>query len=89
MATRSRLASLWRIERKDGTVRIIGLWFERGFVPARAEGFVPAFRDALTAYTDFAGVPRLEWAPALARYSRLVGKRLATTSAGALRAAAK
>jgi uncharacterized protein len=65
-----------RIERKDGVVRIVGLWFERGFVPARAEGFVPAFRDALTAYAEFAGARRLEWAPALARYSRLVGRRL-------------
>jgi hypothetical protein len=65
-----------RIERKAGVVRIVGLWFERGFVASRAEGFVPAFRDALGAYMDFADARRIEWAPALARYARLVGTRL-------------
>jgi hypothetical protein len=65
-----------RIERKAGVVRIVGLWFERGFVASRAEGFVPAFRDALSAYMDFADARRIEWAPALARYGRLVGTRL-------------
>jgi uncharacterized protein YcaQ len=67
-----------RIERKDGVVRIIGLWFERGFVPSRAEGFVPALRAALAAYMDFAELRRIEWAPALGRYARLVGTRLRT-----------
>jgi uncharacterized protein YcaQ len=69
-----------RIERKDGVVRIVGLWFERGFVPSRAEGFVPAFRDALSAYLVFADQQRLEWAPALRPYARLVGARLGRPS---------
>ena len=65
-----------RIERKDGVVRIVGLWFERGFVPSRVEGFVPALRDALAAYMEFAGMRRLEWAPGLRTHARLVGTRL-------------
>jgi len=50
-------------------------------VPARAEGFVPALREALEAYLEFADVARLEWAPSLSRYARLLGTRLGSTRA--------
>ena len=63
-----------RIERDEGTVQIIGLWWEDGFAPARAEGFVDALRDALRAYVAFAGATRLEWAPHLAKEKRRIGK---------------
>jgi uncharacterized protein YcaQ len=52
-----------RIERDDNVVQILGLWWEDGFVPERADGFVDAMRDALRAYLRFAGADRLEWAP--------------------------
>ena len=52
-------------------VQVLGLWWEDGFEPRRAEGFVDAMRDALRAYLRFAGATRLEWAPHLARERRL------------------
>ena len=62
-----------RIEREDGRVYVMGLWWEDGFVPRRVEGFVDAMRDALRAYLRFAGVDRFEWAPHLAAERRLYG----------------
>ncbi|HKT45185.1 MAG TPA: crosslink repair DNA glycosylase YcaQ family protein [Gaiellaceae bacterium] len=41
-----------RIE--DGAVRVLGLWWEDGFDPERAEGFADAMDDALEAYGRFA-----------------------------------
>jgi uncharacterized protein len=38
-----------RIDRDAGCVEMIGLWWEDGFTPKRADGFVDAFRDALHA----------------------------------------
>jgi uncharacterized protein len=60
-----------RIDRADGRVRVLGLWWEDGFTPRRVEGFVDAMRSALRAYLDFAGASRLEWAPHLGREKRL------------------
>jgi uncharacterized protein YcaQ len=60
-----------RIDRNGGRVEVIGLWWENGFAPHRAEGFVEAMRDALRSYLRFAGVDRLDWAPQLAADSRL------------------
>ena len=37
---------------------MLGLWWEDGFAPRRAEGFVDAMRDALRAYLRFAGATR-------------------------------
>jgi uncharacterized protein YcaQ len=51
-----------RIDRDNGRVEVIGLWWEDGFDPARVEGFVEAMREALRAYLSFAGAARLEWA---------------------------
>ena len=51
-----------RIERNERVVHILGLWWEDGFDPKRADGFLDAMRDALHAYVRFAGAERLEWA---------------------------
>jgi uncharacterized protein len=60
-----------RIDRSEGCVRVLDLWWEDGFDPRRVEGFVDAMRAALRAYLGFAGVRRLEWAPHLRRERRL------------------
>jgi uncharacterized protein YcaQ len=60
-----------RIDRAGGRVEVIGLWWEDGFQPKRADGFVDAMSDALGAYVRFAGAERLEWAPSLAKNKRL------------------
>jgi uncharacterized protein len=51
-----------RIDRAAGRVQVLGLWWEEGFEPKRADGFVDAMRDALGAYLRFAGVDGAEWA---------------------------
>jgi uncharacterized protein YcaQ len=61
-----------RIE--DGVVRIVGLWWEDGFVPRRTEGFVEAMRDALDAYLAFARADRLSWPSELRAEQRLYGR---------------
>ena len=60
-----------RIDRAGGRVEVIGLWWEDGFDPKRAEGFVDAMRVALGAYLRFAGAKRIEWAPPLAKNQRI------------------
>jgi uncharacterized protein YcaQ len=60
-----------RIERADARVEVLGLWWEDGFEPRRADGFVTAMLEALRAYLGFAGASRLEWAPHLDREKRL------------------
>ena len=60
-----------RIDRDGGRVDVLGLWWEEGFAPRRAEGFVDAMRDALGAYLRFAGADRIEWASQLAAEKRL------------------
>jgi hypothetical protein len=60
-----------RIDREGGRVEVLGVWWEDGFAPGRAGGFVDAMRDALSAYLRFAGADRLEWAPHLAAEKRL------------------
>jgi uncharacterized protein YcaQ len=62
-----------RIERADRCVRILSLWWEDGFAPKRAEGFVDAMRDALGAYLRFARADRIEWPSQLAAERRLFG----------------
>src|SRR5919202_2888490 len=61
-----------RIERSEGCVRVLDLWWEAGFDPRRVEGFVDAMRAALDAYLHFAGASRLEWPPHLRVERRLV-----------------
>jgi uncharacterized protein len=60
-----------RIDRKGGRVQVLGLWWEEGFAPRRADGFVDAMREALRAYLRFAGANDLEWAPHLTTEKRL------------------
>ena len=64
-----------RIERGEEVVRVLGLWWEDGFAPRRADGFVEATREALRAYLGFAGARRLEWASTLAKEKRLFSTR--------------
>ena len=60
-----------RIDRDRARVEVQDLWWEDGFTPRRADGFVDAMRDALRAYLHFAGADRLDWAPHLATEKRL------------------
>jgi uncharacterized protein len=60
-----------RIDRDGARVEVLDLWWEDGFSPRRADGFVDAMRDALRAYLGFAGGDRLAWAPHLATEKRL------------------
>jgi uncharacterized protein len=64
-----------RIDRTDGCVRVLDLWWEDSFDPRRVEGFVDAMRTALRAYLHFASASRLEWAPHLGTERRLFLKR--------------
>jgi uncharacterized protein YcaQ len=50
-----------RINSDEGTVQILALWWEDGFEPRRAEGFVEAMREALRAYLRFAKADTIEW----------------------------
>jgi uncharacterized protein YcaQ len=50
-----------RIERDESRVEVLGVWWEDGFDPSRAEGFVEAMREALSAYLRFANATRVEW----------------------------
>jgi uncharacterized protein YcaQ len=60
-----------RIDRNGARVQVLNLWWEDGFAPGRADGFVDAMRDALRAYLRFAGADHIEWAPHLATEQRL------------------
>jgi uncharacterized protein YcaQ len=58
-----------RIERKKDALDIVGLWWEDGFDPLAAEGFVGAFAEAVAAHRDFGGVARVSW-PQAGRHRR-------------------
>ena len=60
-----------RIDREEGRVQVLDLWWEDGFAPRRVEGFVDAMREALRAYARFAGANRLEWPSHLGTEKRL------------------
>jgi uncharacterized protein len=60
-----------RIDRDRARVEVLNVWWEAGFEPRRADGFVEAARDALGAYLRFAGADSLEWAPHLTMEKRL------------------
>jgi uncharacterized protein YcaQ len=64
-----------RIDREGGRVEVLDLWWEEGFAPRRADGFVDAMKDALRAYLRFAGASRLKWAPHLTAEKRLFSTR--------------
>ena len=50
-----------RIERRAGSLRVAGLWWEDGFDPLEADGFAAAFAAAVTAHRDFGGMQRIVW----------------------------
>jgi uncharacterized protein len=60
-----------RIDRNARRVEVLGLWWEAGFAPRRAVGFVEAMRDALGAYLRLAEADRLDWPSQLAAEKRL------------------
>jgi uncharacterized protein len=60
-----------RIDRDRARVEILNIWWEDGFAPSGADGFVEAMRDALRAYLRFASADHLEWAPHLTTEKRL------------------
>jgi hypothetical protein len=60
-----------RIERKTNELRIAGLWWEDGFDPLAADGFVEAFGAAVEAHRAFGGVGRVAW-PRAVRHRPLV-----------------
>jgi uncharacterized protein len=60
-----------RIDRAGGLVQVLGVWWENGFEPRRADGFVEAMRAALRAYLGFAGATRIDWAEHLGKEKRL------------------
>jgi uncharacterized protein YcaQ len=62
-----------RIDAAEGSVQILAVWWEDGFDPARAEGFVEAMREALGAYLRFAKADRIEWPTELRTEKRLFG----------------
>ena len=64
-----------RIDRSARTVRVLGAWWEDGFDPRTADGFVDAMRGALAAYLRFAGAARIEWGDGGKRERRLFGVR--------------
>lgn len=73
-----------RIDRRAGTLGVLGLWWEDGFDPLAEPGFVDAFGEALEAHRRFAGVGRV-MLPREARHRafvRAVRARLATPRRG-------
>jgi uncharacterized protein len=60
-----------RIDRAEGRVEILNVWWEERFVPAYADGFVEGMRDALDAYLRFAGAGELRWVAELGKEKRL------------------
>jgi uncharacterized protein YcaQ len=64
-----------RIDRARARVEVLDVWWEDGFTPRRADGFVDAMRDALRAYLGFAGADRLAWASHLGAEKRLFPSR--------------
>src|SRR5262249_5163232 len=60
-----------RIDREEDRVQVLDVWWEDGFAPRRAAGFVDAMRDALDAYLRFGAVSRVAWASYLRAERRL------------------
>jgi len=60
-----------QIDRDRARVDVLNVWWEDGFAPRRAAGFVDAMNDALRAYLRFAGAGGLEWAAHLGPEKRL------------------
>ena len=63
-----------RIDRDRARVEVLDVWWEDGFAPRRADGFVDAMREALGAYLRFAKADRIEWPTGLRAEKRLFGR---------------
>ncbi len=50
-----------RLDRKTKTLNILGIWFQGGFLPMEAQGFVPALNEAVEAYRSFVGATKVTW----------------------------
>jgi uncharacterized protein YcaQ len=50
-----------RLDRKAKSLAIVGIWFEAGFEPMEAVGFVAAMGEAIEAYRSFVGAERVTW----------------------------
>jgi len=50
-----------RFDRRARTLSMVGLWFEPGFDPAAAHGFLSALADAVEAYRTFVGATKVTW----------------------------
>jgi uncharacterized protein YcaQ len=50
-----------RFERRSRRLAVLGAWFEEGFDPLEAEGFMPALGAAIDAYAAFIGARRVTW----------------------------
>jgi uncharacterized protein YcaQ len=61
-----------RIDRKTGTLRILGLWWEDGFEPlsGATPGFVDAFTEAIRAHMAFADLAKVAM-PRVARHREI------------------
>jgi uncharacterized protein YcaQ len=64
-----------RLDRDRARVEVLDVWWEDGFAPRRADGFVDAMRDALRAYLHFARASKLEWPSHLGTEKRLFPAR--------------
>ena len=50
-----------RIDRRAGTLRVVGTWFEPGFDPLAEPGFVAALAEALAAHRDFGDLDSVDF----------------------------
>lgn len=68
-----------RLDRRSGTLRVLGLWWQDGFDPLETAGFVDAFATALDAHRRFGGLRRIALPRSLAHrgFARAVRDRLA------------
>jgi uncharacterized protein YcaQ len=64
-----------RIDRDGARVEVLDVWWEQGFAPRRADGFIDAMRDALNAYMLFARASKIEWPSHLGAEKRLFAAR--------------
>lgn len=73
-----------RIDRRTGTLRVLGLWWEDGFDPLDGEahpGFIAAVADAVQAHMAFGGMERVTW-PRVVRHRSFVRAVQAALSTG-------
>ena len=61
-----------RADRRNKVLQITDVWWEAGFDPIAAPGFIDAFVEALTAHARFVGATKITW-PRFARH-RDVGR---------------